>query len=55
MEVNIIPTTASSTTLGMKRVGDKVNLETDVVGKYIVKNARSRGLTEKNLQDAGFI
>lgn len=34
-EVNIIPETASSTTLLKKKAGDKVNIETDMIAKYI--------------------
>jgi riboflavin synthase len=33
--VSIIPHTASQTTLAQKKVGAKVNLETDIVGKYV--------------------
>ncbi len=33
--VSIIPYTASETTLSLKRVGDVVNIETDLVGKYV--------------------
>ena len=33
--VTIIPHTAKVTTLGIKQVGDAVNLEADLVGKYI--------------------
>ena len=36
-EVAIIPHTAKHTTLSFKRVGDKVNIELDVLGKYIEK------------------
>lgn len=36
-EVNIIPETASSTTLLKKKVGDMVNIETDLIAKYIEK------------------
>jgi len=35
--VNIIPHTASHTTLGSKKVGDEVNIETDILGKYVEK------------------
>ena len=56
LSVDLIPTTAAETTLGAKKVGDKVNLEGDVVGKYIAKNtAKTGGLTEEALQNAGFI
>jgi riboflavin synthase len=34
-EVSIIPHTADITTIGLKRVGDEVNLETDMIGKYV--------------------
>ena len=54
--VDLIPTTAAETILGTKKVGDKVNLEGDIVGKYIAKNAaKAGGLTEEALQSAGFI
>lgn len=53
--VDLIPTTAAETTLGKKAVGDKVNLEGDVVGKYVAKATQRTGLTEDTLQKAGFI
>ena len=31
----LIPHTATLTTLGIKRVGDEVNIETDMIGRYI--------------------
>ena len=34
-EVSIIPHTAKITTLGFKQVGDVVNVETDMIGKYV--------------------
>ncbi len=37
VSVNIIPHTSSHTTLGSKKVGDKVNIETDILGKYVEK------------------
>ena len=33
--VSLIPHTAAVTVLGQKRAGDAVNLETDVIGKYV--------------------
>lgn len=54
--VDLIPTTAVETILGAKKVGDKVNLEGDIVGKYIAKStASSGGLTEEVLLRAGFL
>ena len=35
--VSLIPHTAKVTTLGHKRIGDTVNLETDIIGKYVEK------------------
>jgi riboflavin synthase len=39
--VALIPHTLAMTTLGFKRPGDAVNLETDVLGKYVVKYLRN--------------
>lgn len=36
--VAIIPHTLTMTTLGFKQVGDKVNIETDLIGKYVLKH-----------------
>lgn len=53
--VDLIPTTAKATTLGKKKVGDKVNLEGDIVGKYLAKSAQRKGFSEDDLVRAGFI
>ena len=37
VSVNSIPHTASHTTLGSKKVGGEVNIETDILGKYVEK------------------
>lgn len=34
-DVSIIPHTAGLTTVGRKKVGDAVNIETDLIGKYV--------------------
>ena len=34
-EVSIIPHTAKITTMGFKKIGDPVNIETDMIGKYV--------------------
>jgi riboflavin synthase len=36
-QVAIIPHTAQMTTVTLKRIGDKVNIETDLIGKYVEK------------------
>lgn len=53
--VDLIPTTAAETTLGAKKAGDQVNLEGDILGKYVAKNCVTQGLTEDKLAAAGFI
>ncbi len=55
LAVDLIPTTAAETTLGARKVGDKVNLEGDVIGKYVAKQTASAGLTEEALARAGFL
>ena len=34
-EVSVIPHTAKITTIGLKQINDMVNLETDIIGKYV--------------------
>ncbi len=53
--VDVIPTTAAETTLGAKKPGERVNLEGDVIGKYIAKRTAAEGLTEAKLAAAGFV
>lgn len=57
LTVDLIPTTLKETTLGSRRIGDKVNLEGDVIGKYVAASAApaKRGLTLESLSSAGFI
>jgi len=56
--VNIIPLTAKDTTLAELKVGDKVNLETDIIGKYVAKflgpHLPKPGITEELLERHGF-
>ncbi|MBQ9234677.1 MAG: riboflavin synthase [Lachnospiraceae bacterium] len=47
-KVSIIPHTASETTLLTKNKGDIVNLENDIVGKYVEKLLKFNETTEKN-------
>lgn len=59
----IIPHTASITTLGFKDTGDTVNLEADIIGKYVarflgrgmMKTAGSDETLMLSLKQAGFI
>jgi riboflavin synthase len=54
--VSLIPLTVQFTTLGIKKPGDKVNLETDILGKYIRKMLTNQGggLTMQSLLENGF-
>ena len=42
-EVSIIPHTAKHTTLGIKKIGATVNIETDMIGKYVERFIAERG------------
>jgi riboflavin synthase alpha subunit len=42
-EVMLIPHTLEVTTLGRLRVGQAVNIETDVIGKYVVRSLTLKG------------
>jgi riboflavin synthase len=54
--VNIIPHTAANTTLLMKKEGDLVNIETDVLGKYVEKLLHSpQGIDKDFLAKHGFL
>jgi riboflavin synthase len=45
--VAIIPHTAKVTTLGLKQVNDTVNLESDLIGKYVERLLQERGQLPK--------
>jgi riboflavin synthase len=58
--VNIIPFTARKTTLGALRVGDRVNLEADLIGKYVARllgkdSGIGQGVTVEMLARHGFL
>jgi riboflavin synthase len=44
-DIMVVPFTMTHTNLGGVRVGDPVNLECDMVGKYVVRAAEVAGLT----------
>lgn len=46
--VSIIPHTASQTIVSTKKVGDIVNLENDIIGKYVEKLMKSAETAEKS-------
>jgi riboflavin synthase len=58
--VNVIPHTGKETTLAALKVGDKVNLETDIIGKYVARllgqeGSRGEGVTPELLAKHGFL
>jgi riboflavin synthase len=40
--INIVPHTLTHTTLGAKKPGDRVNLEADVIARYVVRTMELR-------------
>jgi riboflavin synthase len=54
--VAVIPHTLENTTLGSLGLGDLVNVETDIIGRYVAKflRAEPEGLSEELLRRAGF-
>ena len=46
-EVRIIPHTAKLTTVGFKKAGDAVNIETDMIGKYVEKFVKRMAGSDK--------
>jgi riboflavin synthase len=57
--VNVIPHTAVQTTLQVKKPGDEVNIETDILGKYVERllsgAGKSDGVTLDLLAKNGFL
>ena len=64
-EVSIIPYTSKLTTIGFKSIGDHVNIETDMIGKYVEKflsgiqtgdkHSRKSDISMELLAKAGFL
>jgi riboflavin synthase len=46
--VTVIPHTAKATTLGLKKPGETVNLEADLIGKYVERLLQERGQLPAN-------
>ncbi len=53
--VALIPETLTRTTLGAKGPGAVVNLEADLVGKYVARQQQLKGSLEAHLEAAGFV
>ncbi len=52
--VSLVRYTREATTLGALRPGHTVNLEADILAKYVERVARPGGLTEESLAEKGF-
>lgn len=52
LEVSIIPTTIRETNLKDKKLGDSINIETDIIGRYVYKFLNKE---EKNRIDLEFL
>jgi len=53
----VIPHTANVTTIGLKGVGDKVNIEVDILGKYVSKYLKKGNDSNlmQTLREQGFV
>lgn len=52
LEVSIIPTTIRETNLKDKKLGDSINIETDIIGRYVYKFINKE---EKSIIDLEFL
>lgn len=53
-EVNIVPHTLQETTLGEMKVGTRVNIEADLLARYVARLKGYQGINEQLLQESGF-
>ncbi|HPF20754.1 MAG TPA: riboflavin synthase [Syntrophomonas sp.] len=53
--VSLIPHTFANTTLGYKKPGDSVNLETDIIGRYVERLLGNNSQREKSGMSKGFL
>lgn len=53
--VALIPHTLARTTLGLKQPGSAVNIETDLLAKYVWKCLHGGGVNPETLRQAGFL
>lgn len=54
-EVSIIPHTTKLTTIGFKKIGEPVNIETDMIGKYVERFVRGNKESEQSAVDIKFL
>ncbi len=56
-KITIIPYTTSFATIGIKKINDKVNLEVDILARYVEKAISEKGeiITSEFLKEKGFL
>lgn len=60
-EVALVPLTLQRTTLGSRQTGDRLNLEIDLIGRYVIQGLEERGrpgrraITRELLAERGFV
>jgi riboflavin synthase len=54
-DISIIPHTAGLSTIGFKKVGDAVNIETDMIGKYVERFVLNPGKAKDETEGSGKI
>jgi riboflavin synthase len=58
LDLTIIPHTGAKTTLSRKKIGEEVNLETDLIGKYVyqfLSRGKEEGIEKKSQVDDDFL
>ena len=57
LRITVIPHTAKSTALSTKNTGDRINIEVDLISKYIERHLRSepKGITDETMMRVGFL
>jgi len=57
LKVSVIPFTADSTTIAKLAIGDKVNVEVDLISKYIEKHLKGepKGISEEMMMKVGIL
>jgi riboflavin synthase len=57
LRVSVIPHTVKTTTLGIRKIGERVNVEVDLISKYIEKHLKGepKGVTDEMMMKMGIL
>ncbi len=57
LRVAVIPHTVKTTTLGVRKIGERVNIEVDLISKYIEKHLKGepKGVTDEMMMKMGIL